>query len=309
MRLATAGSTFNRVPAPADIAGRNSREKRGTVVKATDTKPNVTIAASFQKLTQEALELFVSDARKAIGARERFCVAVSRHTPMRFFELLGERSRSTGLLWDKIHLFWVDGCCGPPDFRDNNCSLATRRLISKTGIPAKNVHHIRSENSNCRYVASTYERTIHNVVGMRKNGVPRFDLIILGMSADGHVGSLFSDTYAFFDDTEDLVRVVYFMDERYTRITLTNPVLRAASHIAVLVYGEKRAGILREVLTSEPDEVRYPVHAIWPVLDRVTWLVDRNAARLLLPPYRSNKTVRRTTASGSDSEDEKWLCL
>jgi len=270
-------------------------------VKATNAKPNVTIAASFQKLAQEALELFASSARKAIETRERFCVAVSRHTPAHFFELLGGRPRSRGLLWDKIHLFWVDECCGPPDLRDNNCSLAARRLISKVGIPAENVHHICSENSNCRYAALIYERTIHNVVGLRKNGMPRFDLIMLGMSTDGHVGSLFSDTYAFFDDTEDLVRVIYFMDKRYTRITLTNPVLRAASRIAILVYGEKKAGILREVLTSEPDEVRYPVHAIWPILDRVTWLVDRNAAKFLLPRYQPNRVVQRASNPGFNS--------
>ena len=125
-------------------------------MKATNAKPNVTIAASCQKLAQEALELFVSDARKAIEVRERFCVAVSRHTPMRFFELLGERSQSRGLLWDKIHLFWVDECCGPPGCGDNNCSFAVRRLIYKVGIPVENVHHICSENSNCRYAALIY---------------------------------------------------------------------------------------------------------------------------------------------------------
>jgi 6-phosphogluconolactonase/glucosamine-6-phosphate isomerase/deaminase len=49
----------------------------------------------------------------------------------------------------------------------------------------------------------------------------------------------------------------------------------------VLVSGEEKAGILKEVLTSEPDEVRYPIHSLWPVLDRVTWLADMQAAKLL----------------------------
>ncbi len=260
-------------------------------MKTANTKPNVTIVTGSQKLAQKALELFVSDARKAIEARKRFCVAVSRHTPIRFFELLGEQPQSKALLWDKIHLFWVDGCCGSPDFRNNNYNPAAHTFIPKVGIPAENMHRIYSENPSCRYVASTYEQTICNVVGLRKNGMPRFDLIMLRMSADGHVASLFPDTYAFFD-TEDPVCVIYFMDSRHTRITLTNPVLRAASHIAVLVHGEKKATILREVLTREPDEVRYPIHAVWPILDKVTWLVDRNAAKFLLPRCRSNKTVR-----------------
>ena len=94
------------------------------------------------------------------------------------------------------------------------------------------------------------------------------------MGADAHIASLFPDTYAFFD-TKDLVRVIYFMDSRRTRITVSNRVLRAAFHTVVLVTGEEKATILREVLTSEPDEVRYPIHAIWPILEKVTWLVKQ----------------------------------
>jgi 6-phosphogluconolactonase/glucosamine-6-phosphate isomerase/deaminase len=55
-------------------------------------------------------------------------------------------------------------------------------------------------------------------------------------------------------------------------------VLRAAKRLAVLVSGPEKAGILREVLTGEPDEVRYPIHVLWPVLEKVLWLVDRDAA-------------------------------
>ncbi len=100
------------------------------------------------------------------------------------------------------------------------------------------------------------------------------------MGADGHAGSLFPNSYAAFD-TEDLACVVYVMDEDLNRITLTHPVLCAASHLAILVSGREKAEILKEVLISEPDEVRYPIHALWPILDKVTWLVDKEAAKAL----------------------------
>ena len=100
------------------------------------------------------------------------------------------------------------------------------------------------------------------------------------MGEDGHVGSLFPNSYAHFDTT-DLACVVYVMDDKFNRITLTYPVLRAASKLIVLVSGEEKAGILKQVLTSEPDEVRFPIHLLWPVLDKVTWLVDKQAAKLL----------------------------
>ena len=243
---------------------------------------NVVIANNYQQLAQKMLELFIDNAQKAVEIRKCFCAAISRHTPRHFFELLGQEPQSKILPWDKIHLFWVDECCGSRYFRNNSCdNLTALTFIQKVGIPAKNVHGICSEHHNCEHVASVYEQTICHVVKLKKNGVPQFDLIMLRMYADAHIASLFPDTYAFFD-TEDLVRVIYFMDGRHTRITVTNRVLRAAFHTAVLVTGEEKAAILREVLTNEPDEVRYPIHAIWPIFDKVTWLVDRNAAKLLL---------------------------
>ncbi|MCP4256359.1 MAG: hypothetical protein GY774_02400, partial [Planctomycetes bacterium] len=70
---------------------------------------------------------------------------------------------------------------------------------------------------------------------------------------------------------------------RHTRITMTHPVLYAASQIAVLVSGQEKAEILREILTHEPNITRYPVHALWPVLDKVTWIIERDAAKFLSP--------------------------
>jgi len=69
--------------------------------------------------------------------------------------------------------------------------------------------------------------------------------------------------------------------EKFSRITLTYPVLRVANHLVVLVAGREKAEILKTVFTTEQDEVKYPIHILWPVLDKVTWLVDVDAAKLL----------------------------
>jgi 6-phosphogluconolactonase len=244
-------------------------------------KPDIEVVPDPEHLARRSIELFVADARNAIKERNVFCVAISGgFTPKRFFELLGESPESKGLDWEKIHLFWVDERYVPPDSPWSNYKLAADTFLKKVPIPEANVHRIPTEESDFKASAWHYEETIRSVFGIKADEVPRFDLMALGMGADGHTGSMFPDSYAPFD-TSDLACVVYVMDQKLNRITLTHPVLRAARHLVVLISGKEKAQIFKEVMTSEPDEVKYPIHVLWPVLDKVTWLVDKEAMSLL----------------------------
>ncbi|MHC4482636.1 MAG: 6-phosphogluconolactonase [Planctomycetota bacterium] len=244
-------------------------------------KPNVEIVSDRESLARRSAAIFIADAQKAIEAKNTFYVAISGgHTPRRFFELLAELPQAKALPWDRVHLFWVDERYVPPDSQWSNYKLAADTFLPKVPIPDENVHRIPTEHSDSKAAAHCYEETIRDVFGLQEGRLPQFDLIVLGMGAEGHTGSLFPDSYAAFD-RENLACVVYLLDEKLNRITLTHPVLCAASHLAVLVSGKEKAAILKEVLTSEPDEVRYPIHILWPILSRVTWLVDTDAAKLL----------------------------
>jgi 6-phosphogluconolactonase len=244
-------------------------------------KPNVEVVSDGEKLAHRSVELFVADACKAAGARGAFRAAISGgNTPRRFFQLLGDSPQALALPWHDVHLFWVDERCVPPDSQDSNYKLAADTFLKKVPIPQENVHRIPTEPADFKEAARLYEETIRRVFGLEQGQLPVFDLIILGMGVEGHTGSLFPNCFAPFD-TQDLACVVYVLDDKLNRITLTHPVLQAASHLAVLVSGKEKAPILKEVLTSEPDEVRYPIHVLWPILDKITWLVDSDAARLL----------------------------
>lgn len=247
----------------------------------TNFKPNVEVVRDPEVLAQRSAEIFVAGAQKAIRAKDVFHVAVSGgQTPEHFFELLGEMPRANSLPWDKIQLFWVDERIVDANSPWSNYKLAADTFLAKVAIPRENVHRIPTEYGDFEAAAHSYEETIRTVFGLDKGQLPEFDLIVLGMGGEGHTGSLFPGSYAAFD-TEDLACAVYVLDDNPNRITLTPPVLCAASHLVVLVCGRKKAGILKKVLTSEPDEVRYPIHALWPVLDKITWLVDTAAAQSL----------------------------
>lgn len=241
-------------------------------------KPKVEVALDTEALAAKCVEYFIADAKTALSEKDVFYVAVSGgQTPKRFFELLSEEPNAKALPWEKIHLFWVDERIVEPDSKWSNYKLALDGFLEKVDIPNQNIHRIPTEYSDFKVAAKCYEETIKQVFNLKPGQLPQFDLVVLGMAREGHTGSLLPNSYATFD-TEDLACVVYVMDEKLNRITLTHPVLSAATHLIVLVSGEEKADILKEVLSSEPDEIQYPIHVLWPVLHKVTWLVDKQAA-------------------------------
>ena len=245
------------------------------------TKPNIVKVDTPEDLAIAACDNFMKDSKKAIRNKGVFHVAISGgRTPTRFFQLLSIPSIAEGIQWDKIHVFWVDERCVSPDADASNYRLAANTFLDKVPIPSDQVH--RMPGDFCDYIgaAKKYENTVRHVFGLQPGQMPQFDLIVLGMGTNGHIGSLFPNSYALFD-TDDLVSVVYFMDGNYNRITLTSPVLCAAAHLLVLISGPEKADIVKDVLLGESDEIKYPAHTLWPVLDKVTWLVDGDAGKLL----------------------------
>jgi 6-phosphogluconolactonase len=244
-------------------------------------KPNIEVLSNPQTLAQKAVDIFVTEANKALAIKDSFYVALSGgSSPKHFFELLGILPQSKALLWNKIHLFWVDERYVPVSSPQSNYKMAADTFLNKVAIPQDNIHRIPTEFDDINASARKYEEIIKTVFNLGAGEKPQFDLIVLGMGSDGHTASLFPNSYAAFD-IDKLACSVYVMDDKLNRITLTYPVLRAAKQLLVLVQGKEKAATLKEVITTEPDEIHYPIHILWPVLNKVTWLVDKEAAGCL----------------------------
>jgi len=233
------------------------------------------------ELAQHALEHFVESCRQAIGQRDVFYTAISGgHTPITLYRKLAQPSVHKQIDWTKVHLFWVDERCVEPSGPASNFGLAVRTFLQEVPVPLENIHRVTGEEADFNEAAERYERTIRQTLKTRADQMPVFDLVILGMGSDGHIGSIFPNTYALFD-TQDVVCTVFRMEGDHSRITLTLPVLKAARKLMILVSGPEKAQTLKNVFSMEPDPVLYPVHALWPVLDKVTWVIDEAAGSLL----------------------------
>jgi len=158
--------------------------------------------------------------------------------------------------------------------------------LSKVSVSAANVHRVKAENPDARQAAAGYEKELRDFFTTHKllsNGLPRFDLILLGMGPDGHTASLFPGTHAI-RERERWVAAPWVDKFQTYRITLTPPVINNAACILFFVSGEEKAETLRAVLEGAEESDRYPSQIIRPTSGTVRWLVDRAAARLLSAP-------------------------
>lgn len=220
--------------------------------------------------------MFIAAAREAINARGVFHTALSGgRTPEVFFRRMAREPAAVP--WDKTHVFWVDERYVPADSPVSNYRLAAETLLTPVGIPEANVHRVPTESDDIGKAANAYERTIREVLRLRKGETPEFDWILLGMGNDGHTASLFPDSPVAYDagDLACPVHVGAEVKPPVDRITLTPRVLTAARRLVVLISGREKAHTLKRVLAGEG---QYPIRLLWPALDQVTWLVDRDAA-------------------------------
>lgn len=118
-----------------------------------------------------------------------------------------------------------------------------------------------------------------NVIGSSESGFPQFDLMLLGMGADGHVASLFPGHPALREDKKWVTHLTDSPKPPPERITYTLPVINAASNVAMVVTGAGKANAVRSALEDDPNKTRkLPVELISPEEGHFKWYLDKGAA-------------------------------
>ena len=191
-------------------------------------------------------------ADDAIARRGRFLLVLAGgSTPRGVYERLASGTWGDDEL-PRIHIFWGDERCVPPHQPESNYGMAAASLLRHLTIPSGNVHRIRGEEpvetAAARYDAELAVFFGRAIPGTPDDADPAFDLVLLGLGADGHTASLFPDSPALEAKNWAAATVAPDSAEIADRVTLTLPALNSARECLFLVSGASKRHAVRLVL-------------------------------------------------------------
>jgi len=210
------------------------------------------VAAEFAERVIEAFH---------VRPAEIFSVALSGgDTARRCYERLA-RDADTQIDWWKVDVYWGDERCVASDDPASNYRLAREALLDQVGV-ANATYPMRADDGPDPYQ-------------LRVGELGRFDVVHLGLGADGHTASLFPGSAALDADPGRLVTTNTDPSGRnpHERLTLTYAGIARARLVLVTVSGAEKAEALQRVRDDDPTCPAAAIRA-----DKVVWLADPAAA-------------------------------
>jgi 6-phosphogluconolactonase len=244
-------------------------------------------------------ERIVARAGHSIGQRARFLLCLAGgSTPKPLYELLATPPFATRIDWPRVHVFWGDERCVPPDHPESNYRMAREALLDHVQLPGTNVHRIRGEDEPSK-AAAAYEELLATFFGSREiRPQASFDLVLLGMGADGHTASLFPGSAAA-RETRRWVVASPGPQPGHWRVSLTPVLLNTAEDVTFLVSGANKADRLKDVLEDRGSDL-LPAQLIRPTHGALHWVVDTAAAARLRGDY-----VKRVAETGGSERSHR----
>ncbi|MHB1465458.1 MAG: 6-phosphogluconolactonase [Thermoleophilia bacterium] len=241
---------------------------------------DITIYPDSEHFVDGSADFIAGLAARAVAERGRFAIALSGgSTPRPIYARLATGAYAERIDWPRVHIFFGDERCVPPDDSRSNYRMAREALLDHVPLPPGNIHRIRGEDDPAQ-AALAYAQEVQRL--FRSASAPAFDLICLGMGENGHTASLFPGTAALREQVRWVVP--QYVEVMTTwRVTFTTVLINAARHIAFFAAGTGKADVLWRVHEGpyQPDVL--PSQLIQPVHGQLHWLVDAAAGAKVQP--------------------------
>jgi 6-phosphogluconolactonase len=244
-------------------------------------KPKIEVLPDKNALARHVADRILEQAHAAVAARGRFSLVLTGgDSPVPLYRLLAEDAAYRNFPWKKTICLFGDERHVPPDNPDSNYLQAQKTLFHTGLVPEENIHRFRAEISDPEKAAEDYEKTLRKLFPEKDclHGFPRFDVLLLGLGANGHTASLFPCTKALHEKTRWAVANKVPELEKH-RLTLTFPVLNAAREIYLESIDPRINEIVTNVLQAEEKNFYpFPVQNIAPVSGTYCWFLTEETA-------------------------------
>jgi 6-phosphogluconolactonase len=188
-----------------------------------------------------------------------------------------ERVAEMDVGWSAATLWFGDERCVPPDHEHSNYRMVKEALLDRIEGEQPAVRRMQGELGPDAG-ADAYEAELRGAFG---EGVPRLDLVLMGLGPDAHTASLFPKDDALGETERTVVGVpTPGMAPLVSRVTVTLPLVNAARDVVFLVSGEDKAEAVARAFSGVPDPSA-PASLVQPENGSFTLLADEPAASLL----------------------------
>jgi len=170
--------------------------------------------------------------------------------------------------WTRTAFFWADERGVPVDHPESNFGLARELLRdTDTGRLAR-MYRMEGDAADLSRAAADYASTLGTELGRP----PGADVVLLGVGEDGHVASLFPAGKAIAERRRWVVAVDDAPAPPVRRLTITLPVVPAASVVCLAAFGAAKAQAVGSALddrgTNSPvAQVLRGAREAWVLLD------------------------------------------
>lgn len=257
--------------------------------------------ADGSAIASAAAERIAASLSRAVDERGRAdWVTTGGSTAPAIYRRLADAPLRETVPWASVRVWWGDDRFVPRDHPLSNIKPFDDILLSiasteggqlGTGtigaprpvpLPFDNIHPFPTSaaiggSRDAAWCAAQLAGALRDHGPQMRDGWPVFDLILVGIGADGHLLSVFPGSAAI--DSGELALAIpapTHIAPHVERVTLNPAVLAAARSVLVVAQGDGKAAVIGDIFGSDRDPRRLPAQLARS--ENAVWLLDPEAA-------------------------------
>lgn len=261
-------------------------------------EPELIVVADPQEAAAAAAARIATVLAQSVAERGRADWATTGGSaPIGIYRHLVAAPLRDAVPWEAVHVWWGDDRYVPRDHPLSNVKALDDILLglglaeegvagggpAGVSIPLDQLHPFRTSEAIGRargaaWCAVALAEELRSAGPPFVDGWPSFDLLVLGVGADGHILSVFPGSPAI--GAADLAMAIpapTHIEPHVERVTLNPAIVGSARHVLVLATGKGKAPVLGEIFGPTRDTARWPAQLARRA--GATWIVDAAAAK------------------------------